>query len=212
MGFNNFARRVRDTSLPYGRRVVSLRSCVQLYRPIGFEATVGYLEATSGPFREDETSLLRALDMITESRELWQADVRGYAVLRAEAKRRGRRVPRPAEGNPLRPAFWYGARREAALYALAHWLGRGSEEHRDDELGRAVARLAAVCVATGGALGEHEWDTLGACAVELERRVIPRRWQDARTRYYEARELRFAVHLMRTAAPDEVFARTWART
>jgi hypothetical protein len=207
MGFNNFARKVRDASLPYGHRVVSLRSCVQLYRPIGFEATVGYLEATSGPFREDETSLLRALNMIGTSRALWQEDVRGYAVLRAEAKRRGRRVPREAEVNPLRPAFWYGARREAALYALAHWLGRGREGHRDDEPGRAIARLAAVCIATGGALGEREWDTLGACAAELERRVIPPVWQDARAGYYETRELRFAVHLMRTAAPDGVFTR-----
>lgn len=208
MGFNNFARKVRDASLPYGHRVVSLRSCVQLYRPIGFEATVGYLEAKSGPFREDETSLLRALNMIGTSRALWQEDVRGYAVLRADAKRRGRRVPREDEGNPLRPAFWYGARREAALYALAHWLGRGREGHCDDELGRTIARLAAGCVATGGALAEREWDFLGACAAELERRVIPPAWQDARAGYYGARELRFAVHLMRTAAPDEVFART----
>ncbi|GAA0335455.1 hypothetical protein NE235_14725 [Actinoallomurus spadix] len=33
MSFGVHARKVRDTTLPYGRRVAALRSCVQLYRP-----------------------------------------------------------------------------------------------------------------------------------------------------------------------------------
>jgi hypothetical protein len=150
MGFDNFARKVSDTSLPYGHRVVSLRSCAQLYRPIGFRATVSYLEAKAGPFRHDEAALLRALGVIRASRALWQADVRAYAEKRGEAKRRGLRSPRPGEANPLVPAYWYGAPREAALHALAHWR-RGLRQGRGqgEELVREMERLSAECVAGG---------------------------------------------------------------
>ena len=61
MSFGNFARQVRDPALPHRRRVAALRSCVQLYRPIGFEATLSFLHTKAGPFRTDEAALLRAL-------------------------------------------------------------------------------------------------------------------------------------------------------
>ncbi|PRX55837.1 hypothetical protein B0I32_12557 [Nonomuraea fuscirosea] len=55
MSFGAFARKVRDPALPH-RRVSALRSCVQLYRPIGFEATLSFLHAEAGPFRTDEAA------------------------------------------------------------------------------------------------------------------------------------------------------------
>ncbi|MER5891640.1 hypothetical protein [Streptomyces sp. NPDC001876] len=110
MGFTTFARKVRDSSLPYGHRVVSLRSCVQLYRPIGFEATVSCLAHKAGPFRTDEGALLRALGVIEAGRAAWQLELRAYAEERAGAKRRGLRTPGPRERNPNSPEYWYGAR------------------------------------------------------------------------------------------------------
>lgn len=153
MGFTNFARKVRDTSLPYGHRVVSLRSCVQLYRPLGFEATVSYLAHRAGPFREDENALLRALGVIEASRAAWQAELRVYAAERVEAKRRGSRTPGARARNPNQPEHWYGARREAALHAVAHWRVRLRDTGLHDELGRTVDRCAADCLEAGGMQG-----------------------------------------------------------
>jgi hypothetical protein len=85
---------VRDQNVLYRRRVSSLRSCVQLYHPLGFRATLIYLEDLAGPFERDERSLSRALDALTTSRELWKADVRHYAAKRHRDKLRGQRRPR----------------------------------------------------------------------------------------------------------------------
>ncbi|MDQ1009283.1 hypothetical protein QFZ82_003768 [Streptomyces sp. V4I23] len=199
-GFDNFARKVRDASLPYGHRVVSLRSCAQLYRPIGFQATVSYLEAKAGPFRHDEAALLRALGVIRASRSLWQADVRAYAEKRGEAKRRGLRSPRPGEANPLVPAYWYGAPREAAPHALDHWrrgLRRGGTQ-REGLVGE-MDRLAAECVAAGGELDPHRRAVLASCVERLEPRTLPAAWHDDRDGYFAARSLLFVAELMRTA-------------
>src|ERR1700754_4946908 len=110
MSFGTYARRWRDAALPYGRRVSALRSCVQLYRPIGFHASLSFLEEIAGPFQRDEASLLRALDALAASRERWQADVAQYAAMRQEEKSRGKRSPRPKPPNPdPSPKHWYGA-------------------------------------------------------------------------------------------------------
>ncbi|MEV0805941.1 hypothetical protein [Micromonospora sp. NPDC050200] len=110
MSFSAYARTVRDVSLPHRRRVSALRSCVQLYRPLGFHATLSYLGEIAGPYDRDEAALLRALDALVASRRAWQADVRAYAEIRRQAKRRGRRSPRPVERNPNNgPDHWYGA-------------------------------------------------------------------------------------------------------
>jgi hypothetical protein len=83
VSFGTYARKVRDATLPYRRRVSAFRSCVQLYQPIGFDASLSFLEEIAGPFQRDEASLLRALDALTASREDWQAEVREYAAMRA---------------------------------------------------------------------------------------------------------------------------------
>lgn len=118
MSFGVHARQVRDPTRPYRWRVSNLRSCVQLYRPLGFHATLSYVEEIAGPFRRDEQSLLRALDALTTSRELWKADVRDYAAKRRREKLRGQRSPGLTDPDPSHfPGHWYGAPREAALHA-----------------------------------------------------------------------------------------------
>ncbi|MET7365331.1 hypothetical protein ABZS61_05785 [Streptomyces sp. NPDC005566] len=199
MGFTNFARKVRDSSLPYGHRVVSLRSCVQLYRPIGFEATVSYLAHEAGPFRTDEDALLRALDMIGTSRAAWQLELRAYAEERAEAKRRGLRTPGLRERNPNSPEYWYGARREAALHAVGHWRVRLRSAGRTDELSRALDRCAADCLEAHGGAGERERARLAACADALARHLAPPAHRDDPATYFHHRDLLRVVRLIRMA-------------
>ncbi|MFD9499807.1 hypothetical protein [Streptomyces sp. NPDC060035] len=202
MGFTNVARKVRDPSLPYGHRVVSLRSCVQLYRPIGFEATVSYLAHRAGPFREDEGALLRALGVIEASRAVWQVELRAYAAERAEAKRRGLRTPGPRERNPNSPEYWYGARREAALHAVGHWRVRLQRAGLTDELSRAVDLCAADCLEAEGAPGARERARLAACADALERRMEPPAYRDDAATYFHHRDLLRVVRLIRMAGAN----------
>ncbi|GGP13104.1 hypothetical protein LDL08_32755 [Nonomuraea glycinis] len=123
MSFGTFARQVRDPALPHRWRVSAFRSCVQLYRPIGFEATLSFVESRAGRFQRDEAALLRALDLVEAGRAAWHAELQTYAARRREAKKRGRRSPRAEEANPNIQArwYWYGAPREAALHALWFW-------------------------------------------------------------------------------------------
>jgi hypothetical protein len=119
VSFSAYARHVRDSALPHRRRVSALRSCVQLYRTIGFHATLSFLSAVAEPFDHDEAALLRALDALSSSRTGWHTELREYAEERRAAKRQGQRRPDPNEPNPIRgPRCWYGAPRQAALHAL----------------------------------------------------------------------------------------------
>ncbi|MFI6761941.1 hypothetical protein ACIBF5_22645 [Micromonospora sp. NPDC050417] len=122
MSFSAYAHHVRNPALPHRRRVSALRSCVQLYRPLGFEVTLSFLREVAGPFERDETALLRALDALAESRAGWHAELRRYAAVRRPAKRLGQRSPNPHDRNPNQgPCCWYGAPRQGALHALAFW-------------------------------------------------------------------------------------------
>ncbi|MEU8181695.1 hypothetical protein AB0B85_11130 [Micromonospora sp. NPDC049044] len=95
---------------------------MQLYRPIGFHATLNFLEEIAGPFQRDEAALLRALDALVASRAGWHAELRDYAAERKLAKRRGQRSPRPTDPNPNGfPRCWYGAPGQAALHAVRYW-------------------------------------------------------------------------------------------
>ncbi|MFG1945818.1 hypothetical protein [Nonomuraea sp. NPDC048826] len=185
MSFGNYARRVRDPALPHPWRVSALRSCVQLYRPLGFEATLSFLESEAGRFRRDEAALLRALDLIEASRAALRTELQAYATKRREAKAQGRRTPRADEANPNFQArwYWYGAPREAALHALRFWRSRRlpqllpSADPALLELGRCVdecldAVLTKDAVSTEDAvLTEERRDALGARVRELERHL-----------------------------------------
>jgi hypothetical protein len=157
VSFGTYARKVRDHTLPHGRRVGALVSCVQMYQPIGFRATFSYLEHVAGPLRRNEAALLRAMDALSASRAIWLKQLAAYAEQRREAKRLGRRNPRPADSNPNSPACWYGDARAAAQFALRSLLNRPAEVAMVDP---EVIRLACACLAAQGDLDKAERERL----------------------------------------------------
>jgi hypothetical protein len=201
MSFGTFARKVRDSSLPYGRRVSALGSCVQLYRPIGFQATLSFLEVQAGPFSRDEAALLRAIDVLEGSRALWQAELRVYADLRRRAKLEGQRAPRPDDMNPNTPAHWYGARQEAALHALRFWRRRrlAALISANDSVAQDLNRCVSACLDSGGQLTSAQLQLLCDCVDRLEQRLRPEVWHDDQMQYFRYRDLLRVGRLLETA-------------
>lgn len=171
MSFAVEARKVRNTDLPHGRRVSGLRACVQRYRPIGFRATLSFLEHQAGPYRTDEAALLRALDCLTASRELWKAAVAEYATARREAKSRGQRTPRPSDPNPSHaPDQWYGASRTAARHALAFHRTHALLPPATDDVAADVHTLITATLDKSG-LTDDQRALLADLTAELRRRI-----------------------------------------
>ncbi|MFI7675260.1 hypothetical protein [Actinophytocola sp. NPDC049390] len=171
MSFAVDARKVRNAALPHGRRVSGLHSCVQRYHPLGFLATLSFLEHQAGPYRSDAPALLRALDCLTESRELWKAVVTDYATARREAKSRGQRTPSPHDPNPSHaPDQWYGASRQAAHHALSFRQTRGLLPEPSDDVAADVLTLVAATLAHP-ALSADERAMLADLTAELRRRI-----------------------------------------
>jgi hypothetical protein len=150
MSFGTHERKVRDPSLAYGQRINALVGCVERYSPVGFHVTFGYLEHVAGHFRRDEAALLRVMDALSSSRNLWLIELTAYANKRKAAKRLGRRSP-PKHEADLLFSTWYGDARNAAMFALGFLLraegrDRPGRAHTTDA---AVLRLAAVCLEHG---------------------------------------------------------------
>ena len=203
MSFNVHAAHVRDPALAYRRRVSALRSCVQLYRPIGFTATLSFLREVAGPFERDEAALLRALDALMTSRAGWHADLRRYAADRRAAKRRGQRSPHPLQPNPNDgPHHWYGAPRQAAVHALTLWRGDHPAAPPSwlDPIAARVAACVTACLAVGGPLTPAQRQHLTAAVDALGQRVGSDLWHDDRAAYFRAWELLKVARLVRTAA------------
>jgi hypothetical protein len=193
VSFGTYARKVRDSELPFGRRVSALRSCVQMYRPIGFHATLSFIAEIAGPYDRDEAALLRALDALVASRERWKAELRHYATIRSAAKSYGQRSPRPGDPNPCFPHCWYGASRQAAVHALKFWS-------RDrlpillaefpDPAAQAVATCVDACIAAGGSLTPDERRVLASASSTLRRHLgRPGLWRDDGVTYFLIRDL-----------------------
>lgn len=204
MSFGTYARKVRNATLPYRRRVSALRSCVQLYRPIGFHASLSFLEEIAGPFQRDEASLLRALDALTASREGWQVEVREFAAMRRQAKRRGQRSPRRNDPNPSHfPRHWYGAPRQAALHALRVWQ-RGRLPALlapPDQLTENLNSCMIASLDSGGPLTLDQRQMLTDCIAELQRqRMQPGLWSNDPVAYFRVRDLLTVAWLMEIAA------------
>lgn len=68
MSFGTYARRVRDSGLPYGARYRALRCAATRYMPLGFHATWAFITGKAGNVRADEAALLRALEVLEDSR------------------------------------------------------------------------------------------------------------------------------------------------
>jgi hypothetical protein len=204
VSFSVFARKVRDPTLPYRRRESALHSCVQLYRPIGFHATLSFLEQLAGPFQRDEAALLRALDAIVASRDASLAEIERYAAARSEAKRRGQRSPRPRDPNPHRTdGYWYGAARQAALHTLRYW-------QRDrlpalltpaDPLAQRMGSSVEASVAAGGELPPEQRQLLTTTTEALRERLErPGLWSDDKLVYFRTLKLLALARLVEVAA------------
>nr|WP_042179716.1 hypothetical protein [Kibdelosporangium sp. MJ126-NF4]CEL13987.1 hypothetical protein [Kibdelosporangium sp. MJ126-NF4]CTQ88355.1 hypothetical protein [Kibdelosporangium sp. MJ126-NF4] len=195
MSFNAFANHVRNPALPFGRRVVALRCCVQLYRPIGYHATLGYLAILAGPFQHEEAALLRALDALSASRASWHADLEQYAQVRRVAKRKGQRSPRPRDPNPnTGPHYWYGAPQKAAAYALLTWRGQNHG---------VVSRFSSLVdssLAADGALTPAQRDRLDFEVDMVRRSIRAGLYSIDYAAYGYARELLVVAHHLRIAA------------
>lgn len=214
MSFGTYARRVRNAELPYRHRVSALRSCVQLYRPIGFHATLSFLEEIAGPFDRDEAALLRALDALVASRAGWHADLREYAAERKLAKRRGQRSPHPTEPNPNGfPRWWYGAPGPAALHAVRYWRQHEAPGllAEPDPTTLDLAACVTASLAAGGSLLPAEREMLSATVEALRQRMGSETWRDDWQAYYRAFDLlKVARHLEMAAdaAPASVASAT----
>jgi hypothetical protein len=214
VSFGTYARKVRDRSLPYGKRVSALRSCVQLYRPIGFHATLAFLGEIAGSYQRDEAALLRALDVLIASRAEWHADMREYARKRRQAKHQGQRVPPVNEINPNGfPRIWYGAARPAALYALRYWSRNGlpALTETSDGSSTTLGTLVAAVLSAGGDLAPQQRQLLDDTIVELQRRVRSDLWHHDQRAYYVAWNLLKIARLVKIAS-DHVHPRTVAFT
>jgi hypothetical protein len=203
VSFSAYARQVRDPGLPYRRRVSALRSCVQLYRPIGFRATLSFLEELAGPFQRDEAALLRALDALATSRAARRAQVRCYALARTAAKRRGQRRPRPGDLNPhQRPGYWYGAPRQAAVHALRFWQRERLPAllTTDEPIAVRIGQCVRACVAAGGTLTPQHRQVLAAAIETLHERLQPTLWPDDQPAYFRVRDLLQLARYIEVAA------------
>jgi hypothetical protein len=151
--------------------VSGLHSCVQRYHPLGFLATLSFLEHLAGPYRSDADALSRAVDCLTESRELWKAAVTKYALTRSEAKSRGERTPRPQDPNPSHaPDQWYGASRDAAVHALSFRQSRDLLPPPSDDVASDVLTLVKATLKSPK-LSADQQSLLADLTAELRRRI-----------------------------------------
>ncbi|GAA2497774.1 hypothetical protein Ahu01nite_038370 [Winogradskya humida] len=150
---------------------------MQIYHPIGFHASLGFLEELAGAFQRDEAALLRALEVLSASRAGWQAEIRRYSERRRVEKRLGRRAPRAGELNPNgRPPVWFGAELRAELYSLAYRrreTGRERAEVWSDPDVRELDAALAACL-TAGSSGAAAEAAAGGAAVggDEQRRAL----------------------------------------
>ncbi|MFG1919224.1 hypothetical protein [Micromonospora sp. NPDC048898] len=210
MSFSAFSHQVQDPRLPRQRRVSALRSCVQLYRPIGFAATLSFLEELAGPFQRDEHALPRALDHLAASRALWHEHLREYADQRRAAKRLGHRTPWADAANPnLGPSIWYGASRQAALHALNYWRrSRLPELLAWDDPGAGEIDLAVTaCLAGGGSLRADQRRLPDTAVQQVRRRIGGGLYGQDVLAYFRARDLlRVAALVTNATDPDSAAA------
>ena len=181
MSFAVNARKVRNEGLPHARRVSGLHSCVQKYHPLGFLATLSFLEHLAGPYKKDPEALLRALDTLTASRDRWKQATENYATQRRQAKSRGERTPRPYDPNPSpAPDQWYGAAKHGALHALSFRQSRGTLPAATDDVATDIHALVTATLSSGGRLSPDDRALLIDLTAELRRRLRTRN-NNART-------------------------------
>ena len=74
MSFNNEAAKVKDESQPLGIRYVSLRHCVELHCPFGFNKTWKFMEKKFGLKEGEENDsnvLIQCAEFLETDRDAW---------------------------------------------------------------------------------------------------------------------------------------------
>jgi hypothetical protein len=193
------ARKARNGALPLARRVTGLRACVRRYHPLGYLATLSFLEQQAGPYATDEEALLRAVDCLTSSRDQWKAAVESYAHRRREAKSRGDRSPRALDPNPSHaPDQWYGPSREAARHALAFRHTRDLLPPADDDVAADVLALVRATLENQHLTADQR-SLLRDLTAELRRRIRTTRG----TNLTQARDLHRLTRFITTATTSQ---------
>jgi hypothetical protein len=110
MSFNREARLVKDSDAPLGLRYISLRHCVELFRPLGFHKTWALLASRFG-LRENEENDPRVLVASVELLEQWR---RAHVELQAAERRYIQEVvrlglPKAPSNNSSKPTPLRGA-------------------------------------------------------------------------------------------------------
>jgi len=75
MSFNNELAQVKDDSLPKGMRYISLRHCVELYSPFGFNKTWEIMERKFGlkEGKENENEVfIKCAEFLEADRNAWK--------------------------------------------------------------------------------------------------------------------------------------------
>jgi len=107
VSFGAGAARVRDKSKPLGVRAAALSGCVTRFCPLGFHATMAYLRDAVGARdgRWTEAQLVRALELLEESRRSWLAERTDWDDRRRREKSEG---PRSVPTGSRQPTPWPG--------------------------------------------------------------------------------------------------------
>lgn len=162
MTYGTLARRVRDETLGHGLRLAAFKGCLERYSPIGWQASFDYLCIVAGPIRRDSTALVRALDLLSASRDLYLGELAAYQQHRLAAKRAGRRTPSKGGRGPSASWRWRGAERAAALFALGH------DHERRTRVGPEPAGLVERCLKRNGHLDAADLVLLDRLQVAVE--------------------------------------------
>ncbi len=201
VGLQQEARKAESRSVFMGQRVLALCRCVERYSPLGFEATLDYLEQKAGPFRTNEDALLAAVAMLREAHSLWQQELRQHAEQRRSAKRAGQRAPRPADANPNVLRTWHGRERDAALFAVRRWRDRTRDRPVSDERERELRALADLAMAS-----EFSADDLADLESMLRHAATLATWETYQAdpqEYFRGRTLsRIANHVQVVVRPQ----------
>jgi hypothetical protein len=157
MTFMTRARRAGDQAQPLEVRVVALRSCVQRFCPLGFNATLDHLAASVGARRGRWTSeqVTAAVDLLVEERRRRDEYAAAWAEQRRALKRVGHRDPTPDERRDWAAMPWLTWPRDKVrtrrvvrpIELPPHDAFPFRRAHRDD-----YQRMLA-----GVPAGSHEW-------------------------------------------------------
>jgi hypothetical protein len=101
------SRRVRDEALSLGVRRSALGSCVVLYGPYGYRATLAFLSRRCGRL-DTPKGLTGAIDLLDASRTAWLAELAAFAAGRRVAKASGNRQPAATELAGFAAMGWPG--------------------------------------------------------------------------------------------------------